>query len=96
MMLNNLYSLPETGFLRLTQIIGNPKANPPIPALIPISKSTLWAWVQKGRFPRPIKLSSKVTVWRVEDVLAMIRGDQVYPNNQSVINDCQRSYEWTG
>lgn len=35
--------LPETGYLRLAQIIGNPKANPPIPALIPVSKSTWWA-----------------------------------------------------
>ena len=30
--------LPETGFLRLPQIIGNPKAKPPIPALIPVKK----------------------------------------------------------
>ena len=28
--------LPETGFLRLPQIIGNAKADPPIPALIPV------------------------------------------------------------
>lgn len=32
--------LPVTGYLRLPQIIGNPKTNPPIPALIPVSKST--------------------------------------------------------
>lgn len=67
-------SLPATGFLRLTQIIGNAKANPPIPALIPVSKSTIWEWVKIGRFPRPIKLSAKVTVWKVEDVVAVIRG----------------------
>jgi hypothetical protein len=34
--------LPKTGFLSLTQIIGNPKAEPPIPAVIPASKSTWW------------------------------------------------------
>lgn len=87
----NLTTLPETGFLRLTQIIGNANATPPIPALIPIAKSTLWAWVQSGRFPRPIKLSAKVTVWRVEDVLAVIRGVQICPTTQSVNSGYERS-----
>ena len=31
-----MQNLPETGFLRLSQIVGNPKANPPIPPIIPI------------------------------------------------------------
>lgn len=60
--------LPETGFLRLSQIIGNPKTTPPIPAIIPVKKSTWWAGVKNGRFPQPIKLSKGVTVWRVEDI----------------------------
>ena len=30
-------TLPETGYLRLSQIIGKPKAIPPIPAIIPAS-----------------------------------------------------------
>ncbi len=64
--------LPETGFLRLSQIIGNPKTTPPIPAIIPVKKSTWWAGVKSGRFPKPIKLSKGVTVWRVEDIRAYI------------------------
>lgn len=64
--------LPETGFLRLPQIIGNPKANPPIPAIIPIKKSTWWAGVKSGRFPKSVKLGTRVTVWRVEDIRALI------------------------
>lgn len=64
--------LPETGFLRVNQIVGNPKATPPIPAIIPISKSTWWAGVKDGRFPEPVKLSPRVTVWRVEDIRALI------------------------
>ena len=65
--------LPETGFLRLSQIIGNRKAKPPIPALIPVSKSTWWAGVSSGRFPKPIKLGPRITAWRVEDILALIQ-----------------------
>jgi hypothetical protein len=30
-----MHYLPETGFLRLWQIIGDPKRDPPAPALIP-------------------------------------------------------------
>ncbi len=67
-----MYALPETGFLRLPQILGNPKATPPIPALIPVGKSCWWAGVKSGRFPQPIKLSPRVTVWRVEDVRDLI------------------------
>lgn len=64
--------LPDTGFLRLPQIIGNPKAKPPIPALIPVSKSTWWLGVSTGRFPRPVKLGPKTTVWRVEEIRVLI------------------------
>ena len=64
--------LPETGYLRLRQIIGDPKADPPIPPLIPVSRSTWWAGVASGRFPKPRKLGPKTTVWRVEDIRSLI------------------------
>ena len=64
--------LPETGFLRLPQIIGDPQAIPPIPAIIPVKKSCWWAGVKSGRYPAAIKLSPRVTVWRIEEVRALI------------------------
>lgn len=64
--------LPETGFMRLAHIIGDPKSNPPIPAIIPVSKSTWWAGVKSGRFPKPIKLGPRTTAWRVEDIRNLI------------------------
>ena len=66
--------LPETGFLRLPQIIGNPKAEPPIPAIFPISKSTWWQGVRTGRFPQPVKLGPRTTAWRMSDIRALIDG----------------------
>jgi len=65
--------LPETGFLRLKQIVGDPKADPPIPAIIPIGRSTFWEGVKSGRFPKPVKLGPRVTAWRVEDIRALIQ-----------------------
>ncbi|MHA6896909.1 helix-turn-helix transcriptional regulator [Ralstonia pseudosolanacearum] len=54
--------LPETGFVRLPQIL----------SLIPISRSAWWAGVRDGKFPKGIKLGSKTTVWRAEDIRALI------------------------
>ena len=64
--------LPETGFLRLPQIIGDPKAEPPIPPIIPVKKSCWWSGVASGRFPKPVKFGPRVTAWRVEDIRALI------------------------
>jgi predicted DNA-binding transcriptional regulator AlpA len=65
-------ALPETGFLRLRQIIGDPKANPPIPAIFPIGKTAWWEGVRSSRFPKPYKLGPKVTLWRIEDIRELI------------------------
>lgn len=65
-------TLPESGFMRLAQIVGNPKADPPIPPIIPIAKSSWWAGVKSGKYPRPIKLGARTTVWRVEDIRQLI------------------------
>ena len=63
-------SLPETGFLRLKQIIGDRKAG--VPALIPVSNSTWWAGVKTGRFPKPKKLAPRITAWTVEEIRTLI------------------------
>ena len=68
----NAVSLPETGYLRLNQIVGNPKAVPPIPPVIPISKASWWAGVKEGRFPTPVKLGPRTTAWRIEDIRRLI------------------------
>ncbi len=65
-----MHKLPETGYLRLSQIIGNPKAQ--IPPILPVSKSTWWAGVKSGRFPKPVNLGSRITAWRVSDIRALI------------------------
>lgn len=65
-----MYKLPETGYLRLRQIIGDAKAG--VPPIIPVSKSTWWEGVRDMRYPAPVKLSPRTTAWRVEDIRALI------------------------
>ena len=63
---------PPLGFLRLSQIIGDPDADPPIPPIIPVCATTWWAGIKAGRYPKGIKLSPRVTVWRASDVYELI------------------------
>lgn len=67
-----MYALPETGFLRLPQIIGDSKSEPPIPAIIPICSSSWWAGIKKGIYPAPVKLGPNTTAWKVEDICELI------------------------
>lgn len=70
-----MYKFPENGFLRLTQILGDPKSEPPVAAIIPVSKTTWWEGVKSGRFPKPVKLGrGRATFWRVSDIQAVIDG----------------------
>ena len=62
--------LPETGLVRLSQILGDKKKG--IPPIIPISKSTWWAGVKTGRYPQPVKLSDRCTCWHVDDIRSLI------------------------
>jgi len=65
-------TFPEIGLLRLHQILGNQKTNPPIPAIILVSRTTWWLGVKSGRFPKPVKLGPNTTAWRVEDIRELI------------------------
>ena len=56
---------PANGLMRLSSILG---PNGPIP----VSKSTWWAGVKAGRFPKPIKLGPRITAWRSEDIQELI------------------------
>lgn len=66
-----MHAIPETGYLRLAQIVGNRKTD--TPAIIPVSRSTWWAGVRSGRYPQPTRaLGPRITAWRVEDIRALI------------------------
>ena len=63
-------ALPQVGLLRLWQILGNKRKG--IPAIIPVSKSTWWAGVKSGKYPKPVKLSARCTCWYVEDIRGLV------------------------
>jgi predicted DNA-binding transcriptional regulator AlpA len=58
-----MHNIPETGFLRLPQVL----------EVIPIGKTCWWEGVKSGRYPKSVKLSPRCTAWRAEDIRALIK-----------------------
>ena len=55
-------SIPTYGFLRLPQIL----------EIFPVGKSSWWEGCRTGRYPKPVKLGPRTTVWRAEDIAALV------------------------
>ena len=62
-------ALPDSAFIREAQLVQSPK-RPDTPAPLPFSAPTLWRKVKAGTFPKPIKLSERVTAFKVGEVRA--------------------------
>ena len=54
----SLSEIPLNGFVRAKQIL----------RFFGIGLSTWWLWVKQGRAPQGIRLGSRTTVWRAEDI----------------------------
>ncbi len=65
-------NIPEFGFLRLKQIIGDSKADPPVPPIFPVCASSWWAGVKRGDYPAPVKLGPNTTAWTINSIRALI------------------------
>ncbi|QRR36474.1 AlpA family phage regulatory protein [Hydrogenophaga sp. YM1] len=50
--------MPQAGYIRQAGLL----------KVLPISSATLWRWVNKEAFPKPVKLSPRITAWRVDEV----------------------------
>ena len=55
-------TLPAVGYARA----------PIVARVVGIAVSTLWAWSAQRRFPKPVKLSPRVSAWPVADVRAWL------------------------
>jgi len=59
--------LPDSAYIRESQLIQSPK-RPGSNAPLPFSAPTLWRKVKDGSFPKPHKISSRVTAWKISQV----------------------------
>jgi len=61
-----LQELPHTGLLRIRQVL----------RFVPVSRSSWWAGVKSGIYPKPLKLSERVTCWKAVDIRNLVEGSQ--------------------
>lgn len=61
---------PAVGYLRVWDIVGDRKRG--IEPLIPVSRTTWWNGVKEGKYPKPVKLSERVTVWKRADIMGLL------------------------
>ena len=61
----NHVAWPKDGFVRLSSILA-PKGP------LPISRSSWWAGVASGRYPKSVKLGPRITAWRVRDLVRLM------------------------
>jgi predicted DNA-binding transcriptional regulator AlpA len=57
------FTIPEMGFVRLAQVL----------TVIPVGKTCWWEGVKSGKYPKPVKLSTRCTGWRAEDIRALVK-----------------------
>lgn len=55
--------VPNVAFLRQPQVVGH---------IFPGGPSSLWRHVKDGTFPAPVKISSRITAWRRDDLVAWL------------------------
>lgn len=78
-------SFPESGHVRVWQIIGCEKRK--IPPVIPVSSTSWWNGVKSGIYPKPEKLSPRVTVWKAQDIRALYETETKKENQERVVTD---------
>lgn len=64
-------ALPDATWIREAQLVRSCR-RPGAATLLPFSPPTLWRKVKAGTFPKPTKLSERVTAWKVGDVRAWL------------------------
>ena len=55
-------SIQPKRLLRINQVL----------ALVLVGRSSWWEGCRTGRYPKPIKLGPRTTVWRAEDIATFI------------------------
>lgn len=62
--------LPAEGYVRLKQIIGDPRKG--IPGVIPVSQATWFRGVAEGKYPEGKLLAPRIRVWNVDEIRALV------------------------
>lgn len=71
-------TLPQEGFIRLPLVLKT----------LGIAKTTLYDGINADIFPRPMKLGTRFSVWRVDEIRSVLSGEwNVKPDLQHTNDD---------
>lgn len=57
-------NLSATGLLRLPEVL----------AIFPVGKSTWYAGIAQGKYPKSVMLSPRIVAWKIQDIMQLIEG----------------------
>lgn len=60
---NQFDNLSDSAFIRIREL----------PAIVGFSVPTIWRKTKEGCFPKPVKVSSNITAWKVGSVRAWLK-----------------------
>jgi len=66
----NYTPFPTDGYVRVVQIIGDPDKG--IAPFFPVSRSQWFLGIKQGIYPKGIKLSERVTVWKAQSIRTLV------------------------
>ena len=52
------------------------KGRPARRGFLPMGESTIWEKVRRGEFPKPVKISSRITAWKRAEILEWLESKQ--------------------
>ena len=80
---------PQIAFLRLPQVL----------EIFPISRSSWWQGCKSGKYPKPIKLGPRTTVWRKDEIEKLAEkfssGLKAHEKNRKPGAHCREQWKWT-
>lgn len=70
----NFDSLSESAFVRMASL----------PAIVGMSVPTIWRKTKEGCFPKPIKVSSNITAWKVGSIREWLKDPMGFRDGNEV------------
>jgi predicted DNA-binding transcriptional regulator AlpA len=70
-------TLGESNLLRIHQIIGDPDRG--IEPLIPVKRTSWYAGIKRGDYPKPVRIGPRLVAWRSSDIRKLVEQQPEQP-----------------
>jgi predicted DNA-binding transcriptional regulator AlpA len=71
--------LPDKPFFKIREILGDKNNNPPIKAVFPVGRTTWYAGIKTGIYPKPVYLGARNVAWARADLERLLQDGTLKP-----------------